>query len=123
MVEVLRFMGGEDSPRRVLYEPGVLLLVSDASGHDGFGGWAFAGQADSRPAVLSAPWPDDVREALRQFKLPAAQRTPGAALLSMPAAELFTTVALAAAAATIKPHTAVIAVGDCDPAARALDAA
>ena len=106
-----------------LDEPGVLLLVSDASGHDEFGGWAFAGQADSCPAVLSAPWPDDVREALRQFKLPAAQRTPGAALLSMPAAELFTTVALAAAAATIKPHTAVIAVGDCDPAARALDAA
>ena len=41
----------------------------------------------------------------------------------MPAAELFTTVALAAAAAALKPHTAVIAVGDCDPAARALDAA
>ena len=106
-----------------LDEPGVLLLVSDASGHDGFGGWAFAGPHDSSPAVLSEPWPDDMREALRQYKLPAAQRAPGAPLLSMPAAELFTAVALAAAAAALKPHTAVIAVGDCDPAARALDAA
>ena len=106
-----------------LDEPGVLLVVSDASGHDGFGGWAFAGPADASPAVLSMPWPDDVREALRQFKLPQAQRTPGAPLLSMPAAELFTTLAVAAAAAPLKPHEAVIAVGDCDPAARALDAA
>ena len=32
-------------------------------------------------------------------------------------------VVLAAAAAPLKPHEAVIAVGDCDPAARALDAA
>ena len=104
-------------------EPGVLLLTSDASGEDGFGGWAFAGDADERPAVLSMEWPDDVREALRQFKLPAPQRSPGAPLLSMPAAELFTTVALAAAAADTKPHHAVVAVGDCDPAARALDAA
>ena len=44
------------------------------------------------------PWPDDVKEALRQFKLPQAQRTPGAPLLSMPAAELFTILAVAAAA-------------------------
>ena len=106
-----------------LDDPGVLLVVSDASGHDGFGGWAFAGPADTSPAVLSLPWPEDAREALRQYKLPQAQRTPGAPLLSMPAAELFTTLAVAAAAAQLKPHTAVIAVGDCDPAARALDAA
>ena len=32
-------------------------------------------------------------------------------------------MALAAAAAETKPHHAVVAVGDCDPAARALDAA
>ena len=41
----------------------------------------------------------------------------------MPAAELFTTWAVAEAAAAAKPFTAVIAVGDCDPAAHALDAA
>ena len=68
-------------------------------------------------ALGELEWPDDVREALRQFKLPAPRRSPGAPLLSMPAAELFTTVALAAAAAETKPHHAVVAVGDCDPAA------
>ena len=36
-----------------LDEPGVLLVVSDASGHDGFGGWAFAGPDDASPAVLA----------------------------------------------------------------------
>ena len=41
----------------------------------------------------------------------------------MPAAELFATWAVAEAAASTKPFTAVIAVGDCDPAADALDAA
>ena len=104
-------------------DPGVLLVVSDASGHDGCGGWAHLGTADHAPAVVSEYWPDWAREALRQFKLPQAERTPGAPLLSMPAAELFTTWAVAEAAALEKPFSAVIAVGDCDPAADALDAA
>ena len=106
-----------------LDEPGVLLVVSDASGHDGCGGWAHLGEADRAPAVVSEAWPPWAREALRQFKLPAAQRSAGAPLLSMPAAELFATWAVAEAAASAKPFTAVIAVGDCDPAADALDAA
>ena len=106
-----------------LDEPGVLLVVSDASGHDGCGGWAHLGEADRAPAVVSEAWPPWAREALRQFKLPAAQRSVGAPLLSMPAAELFATWAVAEAAASAKPFTAVIAVGDCDPAADALDAA
>ena len=104
-------------------DPGVLLVVSDASGHDGCGGWAHLGSTDRQPVVVSERWPDWACEALRQFKLPAAERTPGAPLLSMPAAELFTTWAVAEAAAPTKPFTAVIAVGDCDPAADALDAA
>ena len=104
-------------------DPGVLLVVSDASGHDGCGGWAHLGTADRAPVVVSDYWPAWAREALRQFKLPAAERAPGAPLLSMPAAELFTSWAVAEAAASAKPFTAVIAVGDCDPAADALDAA
>ena len=104
-------------------DPGVLLVISDASGHDGCGGWAHLGTADRAPVVVSDYWPAWAREALRQFKLPAAERAPGAPLLSMPAAELFTTWAVAEAAASAKPFTAVIAVGDCDPAADALDAA
>ena len=106
-----------------LHEPGVLLVVSDASGHDGFGGWAFSGLADTSPMVLSARWPEDAKRALEEGKRRPAERTPGAPQLSMPAAELFTAMAVAAAAAHCKPHRAVIAVGDCDPAARALDAA
>ena len=106
-----------------LHEHGVLLVVSDASGHDGFGGWAFGGPADTSPVVLSAHWPEDARRALEEGKRRPAERTPGAPQLSMPAAELFTATAVAAAAARLKPHRAVIAVGDCDPAARALDAA
>ena len=61
---------------------------------------------------------DDAFVALEQV-----DRAAGAPLLSMPAAELFTTWAVAEAAAAAKPFTAVIAVGDCDPAAHALDAA
>jgi hypothetical protein len=106
-----------------LDEPGVLLVVSDASGHDGCGGWAHLGTADHAPAVVSEHWPDWARAALREFKLPAPERTPGAPLLSMPAAELFTIWAVAEAAAAAKPFKAVIAVGDCGPAANALDAA
>ena len=106
-----------------LDEPGVLLVVSDASGHDGCGGWAHLGGDDRAPTVVSEAWPHWAREALHQFKLPAAQRARGAPLLSMPAAELFTTWAVAEAAASAKPFTAVVAVGDCDPAADALDAA
>ena len=79
---------------------GMCVCISRSVRHGGscFGGWAFAGPDDASPAVLSTPWPDDVKEALRQFKLPQAQRTPGAPLLSMPAAELFTILAVAAAA-------------------------
>ena len=106
-----------------LDEPGVLLVVSDASGHDGCGGWAHLGAHDRAPTVVSEAWPHWARQALHQFKLPAAQRSPGAPLLSMPAAELFTAWAVAEAAASAKPFTAVVAVGDCDPAADALDAA
>lgn len=104
-------------------EPGVLLVVSDASGHDGCGGWAQLGTADHAPVVVSEHWPDWARAALREFKRPAPERTPGAPLLSMPAAELFTIWAVAEAAAAAKPFKAVIAVGDCGPAANALDAA
>ena len=104
-------------------EPGVLLVVTDASGNDGCGGWAQLGTADTAPVVVSERWPDAILEARRQADLPRAQRTAGAPALSMPAAELWSTWAVAEAAAASKPHRAVIAVGDCDPAADALDAA
>ena len=115
-------------------ELGVLLVTSDASGFDGIGGWAFLGSSDHAPTVVSERWPPDLLEARREAELDLAERTPGAPALSMPAAELWTAWAVAEAAADAsaapprraalaKPHRAVIAVGDCDPAADALDAA
>ena len=49
-----------------------------------------------QPVAVSEPWPAWAREALHQFKLPASERT---AILSMTAAELFTTWAVTEARA------------------------
>ena len=51
-------------------------------------------------------------DAPRQFKLLAPERTPGTPLLSVPAAKLLTTWAVAEAAAEFKPFKAFTAVGD-----------
>ena len=108
-------------------EPGTLTLTSDASGHDGFGGYAFLQAAPLEPMILSEAWPADIVAALAEAKQRPAQRTAGAPALSMPAAELFTGWALAEAifdaAAIDGASAAVIAVGDCEPAAAALNAA
>jgi len=102
-------------------------VTSDASGHDGFGGYVFLPGRQRQPVVVSIEWPHDVKLALEQSKMSAPDRTPGAPALSMPAAELFTTWAVAqaafACASSGAAPRAVIAVGDCDPAAAALNAA
>ena len=110
--------------------PGVLTMMTDASraAHDdGVGGFAFL---SSRPGIcwiMSEPWPSLVKQALDFAALRRAQRaslpvdTP---LLSMPAAELFGALGLAAAvleclsAGTV---VAVISVTDCQPAASAVN--
>jgi len=108
-------------------EQGTLTLTSDASGHDGFGGYAFLSASPLEPMVLSEAWPEDIVAALAEAKRRPAERTAGAPALSMPAAELFTGWALAeavvGAAALDGASAAVIAVGDCEPAAAALNAA
>ena len=104
-------------------DAGVLLSTSDASGDDGCGGYAFSRDHTARVVIVSEPWPEDVRAALAQAALPPDRRTPGAAMLSMPAAELWSAWAVAAAAAGHFSFEAVIAVGDCGPAVNALNAA
>ena len=99
------------------------MVTSDASGDDGCGGYVFLAGRRLSPVVVSEPWPDDIRAALAQYALPAAQRTVGAPALSMPAAELFAQWAVLEAATGVSTPTPVIAVGDCDPAAAALNAA
>ena len=110
-----------------LGDKGVVTVTSDASGHDGFGGYVFFPARGREPVIFSAAWPDDVKDALEQSKRSAVDRSPGAPTLSMPAAELFTSWAVAeaaiAAAADGASTRAIIAVGDCDPAAAALNAA
>lgn len=104
-------------------------MVTDASRadlDDGFGEYAFAPGAQGVVFLMSSAWPRLVKEAIdaastpRAVRAAAAQRTGG--LLSMPAGEVFAALALAQA---VRVHLgrefeAVIAVGDCAPAARTL---
>ena len=105
--------------------PGTLTVTSDASGIDGVGGYAFDASEPNVIWLVSEAWPPDILDALQAAAAvgnAAAKATWG---LSMPAAELFGSIAVAAAvtAARAREPTAVIAVGDCDPAASALNAA
>ena len=109
-------------------EPGALTVVTDASGVDGVGGYALDPANPGEALLVSELWPADVLAALQRQALRASERErgPDAALgrLSMPAAEAFGqwAVAEAHAVAAGRRPTAVTAVGDCDPAAAALNA-
>ena len=106
--------------------PGTLTVVTDASGDvadAGAGGYAFLAGSPTVIFMLSEPWKESVAKAIEQSTRPARERTPGAPRFSMPAAELFASWALAEAVARRNGVNAVIAVGDCAPAAAALNAA
>lgn len=109
---------------------GVVTVVSDASkaaSDDGFGGYAFHPATPGVIFLMSCPWPTDVRIAMSWAALKKSERggvdAPHGAL-SMPAGEAFAAVALAAAVAEAVGGTvrAVVAIGDCRPAAKALSA-
>lgn len=106
---------------------GSLTSVTDASGDDGFGGYAFAANSPTSVYVLSEPWEDWARAALAASADPAQadvrRRDATNALphLVMPAAELFAAVVLPRAVARVSDVSLVYAVGDCEPAAFALD--
>eukprot|EP00965_Chrysotila_dentata_P230146 6197602-Pleurochrysis_carterae.AAC.1 len=118
-------------------DEGSVVVTTDASGIDGLGGYCFRrepGDEEHTAWLVSEEWPLDAKDALRRGAATAAKRVrerreAGQAslpVLSMPVAELFGTWAVAAAVDAesrgARP-TAVIAVGDCDPAASALNAA
>ena len=102
-----------------------LLVVTDASGTDGVGGYAFSPAAPSEVWLVSEMWPEQERAARAQAELSSALRTSGSPRLAMPTAELFGSWAVAEAvvAATGRSPTAVLAVGDCQPACHALNRA
>ena len=107
-----------------LGSPGTLTVVTDASGEDGVGGYAFHPAAPEVLWLLADEWPEDVRAALALAAAPRGERVlAGAPACSMPAAEFFGSWAMAAEVDAELPVLAVIAVGDCEPAAGTLTAA
>jgi hypothetical protein len=104
--------------------PGTLTVVTDASGVDGVGGYAFDASSPDTVWLVSEAWPPDVKRALDAAAAEGTNTGKGTWGLSMPAAELFGTTAVAAAVAAARgvPPRAVLAVGDCDAAAAAVNA-
>ena len=116
---------GHRAPPRTS-DAGVLTVLTDASlapeaGDDGVGGFAFHADAPDAIFIFSVAWPPDVRAALLNGGQPVASRTVGPAT-ALPWAETFGSVALAALVHERVPVVAVVAVGDCDPAAAAINA-
>ena len=115
---------------------GTLTTITDASGEDGIGGYAFLPGSPGVTWLLADEWPADVRAGLALAAAPRAERElgAGAAMCSMPLAELFGPYALMCAVVdalrgdltqttTSDGVGAVISVVDCAPAASVLSAA
>ena len=104
--------------------PGSLTIVTDASGVDGFGGYAFDPAEPSTVWLVSEKWEPDIQRALDAAAAEGPHSGKHEWGLSMPAAELFGIVAVAAAVAAARgvQPTAIFAVGDCDAAASAVNA-
>ena len=108
--------------------PGCLTAITDASGEDGFGGYAFCADSPGAVYILSAAWPPFAKRALEassceaQARLREAGRASALPYLSMPAAELFASVVLPRAFARVSHHARTFAVGDCGPAVGTIDA-
>ena len=107
-------------------EGSAITSVTDASGDDGVGGYCYSAAAPDHVWIVSERWPTDIRAALDAFKVEKRKRDASHSpdRLSMPAAELFGAWAV--------PHAAIqggmqvgpiYAIGDCDAAVGALNAA
>ena len=110
-------------------DPGVVTVVSDASGDvrdAGVGGFAFISDRPGVVYLVSEAWREGAAAAIAESQREPHMRE-GGPRLSMPAGELFATWATAAAALAEArvggAVAAVIAVGDCAPAAAALNRA
>ena len=106
---------------------GGLTSVTDASGEDGFGGYAFAADAPEKVFILSEFWPANALSALlasadeAQAELRRRGSHTAVPHLPMPAAELFTAVLLPLLVHRSLPLGIAYAVGDCMPAVYALE--
>ena len=110
-------------------EGSTLTSTTDASGVDGVGGYIFSAAAPNEVWVVSEWWPEDVLIALQAMSAKRKHKevTDGGALqhqLSMPAAELFGAWAVPRAAIMAGVESGpIFAIGDCDAAVGALNAA
>ena len=103
--------------------------VTDASGDDGVGGYCFSAARKKDIWIVSEMWPVDIKAALDAYKVEKRKRAATgqtADRLSMPAAELFGAWAVPHAAihhSVGMPVGPIYAIGDCDAAVGALNAA
>ena len=135
---------GENKPRPLLPQacfppptsPLALIVVTDASGADGFGGFAYFASNPGRLLTFSEEWPARVKQALANAGASSAlaRNAPDGLRLSMPCAELFGAYAIGEAAlhnftelyetaealAAAPDVTHIYSVGDCSPAAAAI---
>jgi hypothetical protein len=104
-------------------EPGSGLVVTDASGIDGVGGYALAAAIPGVVFLFSEWWPPAIKAALEMVARPKADRVEGAPRFAMPSAEAFGTFAVAKALDAVTPLSSITAIGDCLPAVRSFIAA
>jgi hypothetical protein len=118
------------SPARAphITAPGNCTGLTDASraaSDDGVGGFGTLAELPELIFIYSEPWPADVKAALDLLALPRAERPElvGRATLSLPSAETFGCWALPEAISSVcrLPILSVTAIGDCDPAAAAIN--
>ena len=108
-------------------QPDVLTQATDASfqagrstcesADDGVGGYAFSPLHPGTVFLISEGWPPRVRQALLNEARTRAEKAahPRADSFSMPAAELFGTLAMAEVLTGVVDYLYVAAIGDCDP--------
>ena len=116
------------APRRAFphtSEPGSLCCVTDASGEDGVGGYAFHADAPRTVFIMAEPWPPEIVQAIAAAMQTASARSTAesTARCSMPAAELLGPTAMAAAVSMLVHTSAITAVTDCMPAANVINSA
>ena len=106
-------------------DPGVAVVVTDASGTDGVGGYVFFADAPGEVWVVCESWPEHAAAARAAADATGAARLMEVPRLSMPAAELFGSWAVVSAAARAAQLrvSAIIAVSDCLPAVCAINRA
>ena len=104
--------------------PGVLTLTSDASGAESDGGGGAYMFSPAHPGTVffaHSAWPTQLEAALAEGAKRRRDRSPGAHMLSMPAAELlWQWIGAETARKAGIPFEAVVAIGDCRPAAGAI---